>query len=475
MNGLRTFLKGLLEFKLSLGARWFLFGITFLGLGLFYFWKLSPILHWIHSDNAIPYLMANTPFDWGDMYIWGTGRNGAPYSFFAKLLFLIKGSPLDPAIFYWTYILLVLLALSLLWVTPLHHFIILLLLLLLLPMTGQGVHNLLLPGQPYSGIIVFMAMTLVGCFLHRPLILCLGILLLFIQHALAGMLAFAIATGFILEERTLWSEKVGLLFTGLLGSTSLFIWFKSQAPTTDGFKWLNFSPPDQIIASLKIIFTQYGLVLDTQWKYLGLSFLAFILASGFYLIFKKRGFSGYYWGGLLIGWTLCGLLIIGSSRWFFLNAHDHRYIHAISLGAATLLIIILQRNLIPQGIAALFLFAILMLKPMPYLYTRSQDPTGAKAHQSQIIQEAQGLGCKGIVGGQWDTYFIGAVTQMGILGSPFPYLRNKKFLNEVLSRSPLCWVDSEESRNFLNRFEELWNLNCLFSDQHPMVFKCYPR
>src|SRR5262245_14304617 len=147
---LRNIVDRLLDFKFSVRTRGFLFAITVLGFGLFYFSKMHPVLRWIHSDNAIPYLMANSPFHWGDMFCWGTGRNGSAYSFFAKLIFLIQDKPLDPSTFYWIHVCLILLALSLLWFTPFHHLLVCLLLLLVIPMTGQGIHNLLLPGQPYS-------------------------------------------------------------------------------------------------------------------------------------------------------------------------------------------------------------------------------------------------------------------------------------------------------------------------------------
>ena len=54
-----------------------------------------------------------------------------------------------------------------------------------------------------------------------------------------------------------------------------------------------------------------------------------------------------YWGGLLLGWILGGIVFISFIKWFLDNLRDTRYVIAISFGALGLVVFFVKKKLIP--------------------------------------------------------------------------------------------------------------------------------
>lgn len=450
-----------------------LFFSTWALLLLFYYWRLVPLQFWIHSDQAVPYLMANTGFQWSDFFYWGTDRFGTPFSMLGKALFLL-GGPIPFGWFYWSYIAVILAAYSSLWFTSLKPWAVLLLLALTLPMTGAGINQVLLPGSYYGGVIVFFALAWAGCARRNPILAGLGIVLLFYQYLMFGFLALGVLFCYFREDPTVWRQRAKTFEISFCLLFLAFLFLRAHAQPTDSFALFKMAPGPEAVASLKEIFFRSGLVLDGRGGAVGLWLLAFATFLGCLLLVRAKSGSQRWWALLLVGWTWSGLAFIGLNDWFFRNLRDGRYLFSVTLGSFFLLIILFHKKLLSQT-WLLALLPLFLLKPMTLVGKTIDAEAYHGVPMKQIHAEALQLGCAGLIGKYWHTYFIGAWTDMKIIGTPYDTIRDREFHKLVLSKRPLCLADAEDARQQAEAFLKENRLECPLVEKNRILHPCHER
>lgn len=437
-------LGAFLNYKLGVRTRSLFFLVTLTGLYLFYFFRLSPIQNWIHSDLAIPYLMANTPITLEDnIFFWGTNRFAVFYSFLGKCIFALSGHAMSPDLYFHFFSFFYIFCLALLWLLPLNPLFILILLFSFAPTTNLGIQFSLLPGQPHGAVLFLLVATYLAASAKNAWLSILFMLLLFLTYAPGGCLGFAIFLATALQDPSYWKKRWKALMIGGAIGVGVGLFLKIHAVNLQNFSFSLNPDFSEIKASLRILFLEQGLPLDAQGGIIGLGFLLICLATGGYVALRTRGMAERLWGAILFCWSLGGLFFIGMTKWYVYNAHDIRYPAAVSVGSIVLLVIVLQKKLIKAAVVLVPLALLAILKEVPVVHGKISNPTGIVERQEKIYRESLEKGCKGVIGDYWDTMYLGAWSKMRVLGSTIPMSIYSKYHDEVISRRKLCLVDTE--------------------------------
>lgn len=456
--------------------RWVLFLGTGTLLSAFYLFQLNPAASWVQADDAMPYLMANSSFAWSDFFIWTTRRFGMPYAFLAKFIYLMSGSTIAAESFYRVYVVIVLFGISSLWFLPLHPALTLSAIAFFLPMTEAGVRHILIANQPYGILILYCSLGLLGVVRKNPYLILAAALFLFLQYPPMLLFGIVLAAGSFFQDPDAWKRSWRSILAFAAAAALLVMWLKSRAVQEDGFSFFAVQPYQEALVSLKTVFLQYGLFLDGQGAAVGVLLLVVALAVGLGSLAENFRWPEAYWPCALLFWSVGGLAYLALNKWFLLNLRDPRFINAITIGTVFFMVAVVQRGLMRAPFVFFPLLFLLAMKQMPLLGGRIEDRAGGLAgRMREITDEAAALGCRGVIGkNHWDTVFIGAATDMKIIGSTYPFPPNSLYLRRVLARNPLCMVHSDQDAIITEKFRlpEDYRFDCPKDETKRWVSRC---
>ncbi len=430
-------------------------------------WLLPAWKIFIHSDNAVPYIMTIEPWIKQDFYYWDAERFGAVYMVFWKALGqkIFGASPEAFFRFFFAFFFVgtaFFLAAIRSWVLGVLFF------LLLIPLHLGRIDEFLYPGHVY-GTLYFFNGVIAYLLLSRER---LGILacvtagvvcaLAYWQHMLDGaLLVLLVALKILHGEKWLSKEMVTKTLAFGIPSGTLFVlieWTRRWAREWDEPVAFNFEDWRNFVRNMRDFFAK-GFAFHTGPAF-GLSLLVCLVVGVIILrkTWPKEGRAGFE------RWFIRAIFYAGIAFVFFFNAHFHyranerheRYFAFIVplLLLAIGLMAVVGDNGEQKRLHRRFAYGSMVLLSILSLYRNFIDRTDTLfdsgkivalasetrdvEHQTEILAQR---GCQGVLDDYWRAYRLVVFGPQRLKASGANSIRNPIYFDTISQGDQLCIGD----------------------------------